>query len=248
MDFMYDKSKFAAPDSIDAKIYLGNEKKLKHARKALKNWEEKYRMLFENTNELILVVQDGWIKFLNPKCENVMGYSREELISKPIDHFIHPDDRYMVVDNHGRRQRGELVPQNYAFRIFDKKGKIKWLEVSAIPTNWNGKPATLNFLNDVTDQKLAEEKLIFHASLLNYANYAIIATDLSQRITYWNQFAESMFQWTAEEAIGKSILDTIIPDNKIYVVSDVVAKIKKDGIYERDFLAKRKDGTIFHAH
>ena len=40
MDFMYDKSKFAAQDSIDAKIYLGNEKKLKHARKALKNWEK----------------------------------------------------------------------------------------------------------------------------------------------------------------------------------------------------------------
>jgi len=245
---MYDKSKCAAPDSIDAKIYLDNEKKLKHARKALKNWEEKYRMLFENTNELILVVQDGWIKFLNPKCENVMGYSREELISKPIDYFIHPDDRYMVVDNHRRRQQGELVPQNYAFRIFDKKGKIKWLEVSAVLMNWHGRPATLNFITEITERKLAEEKLLFQASLLDHARNAIITTDLDGNITYWNKFAETMYQWTADEVIGKNISETIIPENKIRVAPKIIAKIKANGFFEGELLVKRKDGTVFHAY
>ncbi len=97
---------------------------------------------------------------------------------------------------------------------------------SATSTSRNVKPVTLNFLNDMSDRKLAEGKLVFQASLLNYANNAIIATYLDGKITYWNTFAESMYQWTSEEIMGKNISETIIQMEKTIHVMNVVKKAK----------------------
>ncbi|MFH0845067.1 MAG: PAS domain S-box protein [Pseudomonadota bacterium] len=62
----------------------------RRADKALKENEEKYRILVENANEAILVAQDGMLKFVNPKVTEISGYTREELTSKAFIDFIHP--------------------------------------------------------------------------------------------------------------------------------------------------------------
>ena len=221
--------------------------KRKQVEDALKTSEEKYRLLFENANESILVAQDGIIKFVNPKFMKVMGYSEMELKSRRFEEFIHPDDEEMVVNNHLRRLRGENAPQLYAFRIIDREGSVKWLEISAVLIEWEGKPATLNFLSDITERKLAEEKILFQASLLNQVYSAVITTDLYGNITYWNKFAEVLYQWTAEEVIGKNISETIVPENKADIMQDVMAKIKEVGHYKDEFPVKRKDGSTFQA-
>jgi PAS domain S-box-containing protein len=141
-----------------------------------------------------LVAQDGIIKFFNPKCENAMGYSKDELISRPFAEFIYPDDKKMVVDNYLQRLKGESVPQSYAFRILDKDGNIRWMEISAVLISWEGKPATLIFLTEITERKQAEEKLLFQASILNHVHNAVITTDMNGNITHWNKFAESLYQ------------------------------------------------------
>lgn len=232
--------------AVDKRKY--KKKKPKLTKNALKASEKKYRLLFENANELILIAQDGWIKFLNPKCKFVTGYSKKELTSRPIDEFIHPDDRKVVVDNHIRRLKGESVPRYYVFRIIDKHGHIKWMEISAVLISWDGKPATLSYLTEITERKLAKEKLLFQACLLDCVNTAIFTTDTTYKITYWNKFAESLYQWSAKEVLGKNISDTIFLDSKIEVTRDIIAKIKKYGRYEDDLSVKRKDGTSFIAH
>lgn len=219
----------------------------KAAEDALRASEEKYRLLFENANESILVVQDSRIKFVNPKFMKVMGYSEMELKSRSFKEFIHPDDRDLVVNNHLRRLRGESAPQLYAFRVIDRAGSVKWLEISAVLIDWEGRPATLNFLTEITERKLAEEKILFQASLLNQVYSAVITTDLSGNITYWNKFAEILYQWTAQEIVGKNISETIVPENKTDIMHGVMAKIKEVGHYKDEFPVKRKDGSIFQA-
>ncbi len=214
---------------------------------ALRASEEKYRLLFDNANESILVAQDGRIKFVNLKLVKIMGYSETELMSSPFAGFIHPADREMVVNNYLRRLRGENAPQLYAFRIIDRDGSVKWLEISAVRIDWEGRPATLNFLTDITERKLAEEQVLFQASLLGQVYNAVITTDLHGNITYWNKFAEKLYQWTADEVLGKNISETVVPENMVDVTLDVMAKIKELGHYEGEFFVKRKDGTIFQA-
>jgi PAS domain S-box-containing protein len=137
-----------------------SEAKRRLTEKALKESEEKYRLLVENANEVIIVAQNGRIKFANPKATEITGYSREELTSKPFVEFIHPDDRNLVLERHLKRIREENLPSIYAFRIIDKNGNTKWIEINAVVIDWEGQHATLNFMSDITERRHAEKKLV----------------------------------------------------------------------------------------
>jgi PAS domain S-box-containing protein len=131
----------------------------KQVEEALKEMEVQYRNLFENANEAIFVAQDGWLVFLNPMSTMMIGYSGEELMAKSFTEFIHPDGREMVINRHSRRMKGEEIPFPYSFRIIHKDGNSKWVEVNPVLINWIGRPATLNFMSDITDHKQVEETL-----------------------------------------------------------------------------------------
>jgi PAS domain S-box-containing protein len=130
----------------------------KRAEEALQESEQKYRLLVDTASETILVAQDGMLKFVNRMASDLTGYSEQELTSRPFPEFIHPDDRGMVVERYLRRIKGDEVQTLYAFRLMARDGSIKWVEINAVLIDWKGKPATLNFLNDITERKRAEEE------------------------------------------------------------------------------------------
>jgi two-component system sensor histidine kinase UhpB len=129
------------------------------ALETLRESEEQYRNLFENANEAIFVGQDGKLVFSNPMTAMLFGYSREELALRPFVDFLHPEDRNMTIDRHFRRMKGEDIPSRSSFRIIHKDGNVKWVELNAIFITWKGKPATLNFISDITERKCSEEEL-----------------------------------------------------------------------------------------
>jgi two-component system NtrC family sensor kinase len=131
----------------------------KQAEEALRESEEKYRMVVENAKEAIFVAQDVKLVFVNRASADMIGYSEEILTSKSFTDFIHPDDRNMVVDHHIKRLKGEEVPPVYSFRVLRQDGTVKWVELNAAIIQWKGRAATLNFLNDITERKQAEEAL-----------------------------------------------------------------------------------------
>ncbi len=132
----------------------------KKAEEALRESEEKYRLVVQNAGEAIFVAQSGMLKFVNPKTLELLGYSEDELTSGPFTDFIHPEDRAMVLERHERRINGEHLPSVYAFRIVDKSGIVKWVEINVVSVLWEGKAATLNFLVDITDKRKMEEELV----------------------------------------------------------------------------------------
>ena len=131
----------------------------RRAEEALHRSEEKYRLLVETANEAIVVAQDNELRFVNPKASRITGYSYEELTTRPFLELIHPDDRAMVSDRYQQRLRGESLPEVYSFRVLGKDGNTRWVEISAVRILWEGRPATLNFLTDITERKQAEEAL-----------------------------------------------------------------------------------------
>ncbi len=133
---------------------------------ALRDSEERHRNLIENAHESIFVVQDGKLVFHNPRTCAMSGYSAEELQSRPFTEFIHEDDRAMVMDHHVRQIRGEDLSHYLTFRVIHKSGGITWVEVNTIVIRWIGRPATLNFLNDITERRRAEEENQRQAGLI----------------------------------------------------------------------------------
>jgi PAS domain S-box-containing protein len=129
------------------------------AEEALKESEEKYRFIVEHAAEAILVAQDGLIKFVNPRCAEISGYSKVELLSMSFSDLVHPEDRDLVVAHHLQRMQGDDTPWSLTFRAIDKSGNVKWLENLSVPIMWEGRRASLGMVIDVTDRKKAEETL-----------------------------------------------------------------------------------------
>lgn len=127
--------------------------------KALRESEEKYRLLVETANEAIFIAQDGVIKFPNPKVFDITGYSDDDLTAMPFVDLIHPADRELVAERHRQRLNGEGPPSDYAFRITTKAGIQRWVHINAALTNWEGRPATINLIRDITEQRQLEERL-----------------------------------------------------------------------------------------
>ncbi len=131
----------------------------KRAEEALRESEEKYRLLVENANDAIFIIQDDLVKFHNKKTEDLTGYPAEELAKIPFSTFYHHEDRNMILERRRRREKGETPANTYPVRIIGRSGEELWVELSTALIKWQGMPATLNFFRDVTQQKKLEAQL-----------------------------------------------------------------------------------------
>jgi PAS domain S-box-containing protein len=131
----------------------------KQAQEELRESELRYRSVIENAAEGITVVQDGKLQYANTRLLEMTQVSPKEITNRPFTDFIHPDDRALVFERYQHRISGEDVPPYYDFRVIGKNGTVIWVQISAVRIIWNGKPATLNFLTDITERKQSEEAL-----------------------------------------------------------------------------------------
>jgi len=141
-------------------ILRESEKQCRSFLEALEESEKKYRLIVDNVHEAILIYQHGTLKFINDRAVNFLGYTEEVLTSKPLSDIIHPEDRDFVFEDHIKRLKGEEIPVVYPFRVVTKNGSIKWVEMHAVTVLWEGRPATLNFIRDITARKAMEDKLL----------------------------------------------------------------------------------------
>jgi PAS domain S-box-containing protein len=130
----------------------------KRTEESLRMLEERYQVLIEHAKEAMIVVQDGLIKFSNPPILGITGYSQDELMLRPFEAFIHPDDREMVELHTRKLEQGEL-PYAGSFKMIHKNGSIRWVDNSGALIQWDGESAILNFITDITDRRQAEDEL-----------------------------------------------------------------------------------------
>jgi two-component system, cell cycle sensor histidine kinase and response regulator CckA len=142
----------------------------KQAEEALRKSEERYRLLVENANEAILVIQDGMITFVNSRAVTAFGYSEQEFLSIPIFELIHPEDRDVVTERYRQKINGDKTSTRHTYRTIHKSGQIQWIEISSVLIDWEGRPATLNLITDITERKQAEEGKRVLEERLQHAN------------------------------------------------------------------------------
>ncbi|RLI75378.1 hypothetical protein DRP05_14920 [Archaeoglobales archaeon] len=117
----------------------------------LKESEEMFRTLVEKSLAGIYLIQDGAIKYANPKLAEMYEYHVDELIgNNPLD-YVHPEDRAKVEENIRARIKGEIPRTPYRVRAVRRNGKTRINEVFGSFVNYKGKPAIIGMLFDVTD-------------------------------------------------------------------------------------------------
>jgi PAS domain S-box-containing protein len=132
----------------------------KWEQETLKASEQKYCSGLNLAPVGIWVGVQGRISFANSKYSEILGYSQEELLSKPLMELLHPHDQEKMLKKYSCWATGEGLPGNYVARFIHKQGHTKWLESKVAFLQWEGKPAMINFVNDITERKLAGETLI----------------------------------------------------------------------------------------
>jgi len=121
--------------------------------------EDKYRQIFENANEAIFLDQNGLIIFANKKFYRIFDVedSKMEKISW-LEH-INPEDRQELYPQKNSPATNQKNTEFQTLRIQTKSGLEKWIEINQVLLDWEGKPAILNFIKDITQQKRLESRL-----------------------------------------------------------------------------------------
>jgi len=131
----------------------------KRAEKALRENEEKYRIVVEQANDGILIVQDGIIKFANRRLAEANGRTVEELLNTNFLDYVRPDEVLIVANRHQRRMAGEDVEQVYETVLLHKDGHEIPVEVNASAITYQGRPAVIALVRDHTQRKRTEKEL-----------------------------------------------------------------------------------------
>ncbi len=226
--------------------------------KELRESEEKFRSMTEQSSMGIVILQDGYIKYINDAISKITGYTSKEILSWTQNKFfqkIHDEDQLLVFEHLiTKLNEGSKLPSHYDCRIITPSKEIKWIELHSQLIEYKGKSAVLATFIDITDKKTAEEKLIEseekYRHLFENSPYGIVLLDLNGLIIDINSTTPKLFGYTKEDLIGKNYLHLdVYPSNTKLalrrisnLISDgefIIPKMKPQAIQ-----IFKKDGTI----
>lgn len=222
----------------------------RRAQDLLRSSEEKYRLLFENAREAIFVLQDGFIKFSNPKTCEITGYTQEKLKGSQLVSIIHRADQQAALRCIARKLDGEADERSNDYRIIDCEGRIKWIETTYVRIEWEERPAVLVFADDVTERIGAEDALCSSERRFRIAaelaSDVIYEWDMMLNYTEYygnidgilgynkNEFPRSMKAWA----------QIIHPDDLKRYVAALEAHFKAGQPFDEEYRVTRKDGRV----
>ncbi|MGF7117884.1 PAS domain S-box protein [Methanobacterium oryzae] len=131
----------------------------KKAEEELKESEERFRVLADESPVAIAVYRDNRNLYVNPEASSILGYTKDELLKMDYMDFIHPDYGNLIKKMAQARMNGESEHKHYEVKIITKDGQEKWLETSSNLINYKGQPAGIVTSIDITERKKLEAEL-----------------------------------------------------------------------------------------
>ncbi|MFO7665331.1 MAG: diguanylate cyclase [Desulfobacterales bacterium] len=142
-------------------VILNDNTERRQAEEAIRESEDKFRNFAEHSIVGINLIQDGVLKYVNPKFAEIFGYTIEECLDNmSFRELVYPEDLPMVEENILKRLSGEVKSIRYDFRGIKKTGEIIHVEIFGSSVLFNGKPASTATLLDITERKQMENEIL----------------------------------------------------------------------------------------
>jgi PAS domain S-box-containing protein len=227
--------------------------KLKEKNTKLQAAAVKFRALVEQSIVGIYIVQDDQFVYVNPKMAGILGWSEEEITSRTVYDFVVPEDHTLARENIRKRISGEVSSLHYDLRMLHQSGAVLQVEVHSSRADYNGRPAVMGTLLDITARKEAETKLRESEARLRQLSSAIeqtadtvIITDREGTIQYVNAAFEGMTGYSAAEAVGRkpSLLKSGQHTPEFY--EQLWRTITTGAPFRAVFVNRRKNGALIH--
>lgn len=216
------------PDKSGAIAIVRDITERKRIERALILSEEKHRALVENISDGILMLDENkQVLYQSDAIEQITGYSYTERKNKSVENYAYPEDVPMIRRYYTEAIASPGITIPISFRVIHKKGHIVWAEGSIINLldNESVKAFVINY-RDVTERRRHEEQQLLMTSIVNSSDDAIISKNLHGIITSWNQGAEKVLGYKADEIIGKPIT-LLMPEELVGEEKDILYKIAK---------------------
>jgi PAS domain S-box-containing protein len=165
-------------------------------------------MLAESSLTGIYLIQDGRFRYVNKAFADLFGYKIEEILNQlNISDLIFPEDIPLVQENLRRRIEGSVHSIRYTFHGLRKDGSVNHIEVHGSRISYNGKPAVMGTLIDITEAKKAEESIKLSKFIIDNASIGIFLVDNEAKILDVNRQGCNSLGYTKEELCSLSVLD-----------------------------------------
>jgi len=178
------------------------------AEEALQESEEKYRSVVERANDGVAIVQDMIVKYANPRLAEMWGGTAEEVIGNPFTDYVHPDELRRVADRYRRRMADEDVAPIYPTVLRRKDGGGLHVELNAGIIPYEGQPADLAIVRDITERRRAQEALELAAqqwqATFDAINDAVCLLDLEGKALRCNRAVRDLLGKPSSEIVGRT--------------------------------------------
>ena len=219
-----------------------------HPDESARESEITYRELVENAGEGIVVFHGFSTVFANQKACDIVGYTAEEMKSMNILDIIHPDDRQFIIQKREERFETNSGSITYESRVVGKTGQVRWVHTAVTTIEWEGEPATLSYITDITERKEMEQALRKSEEMLQTVVRAspVGIGIVKNRIIQWSN--DRFFEITGylREKLVDHDVSILYETHEEY---ERVGRVQTEQITERGTGSlqtqfKRKDGVI----
>lgn len=230
----------------------------KQVEEALRESEEKYRLLAETTPDVIILHDmQGCIQYVNRSGLELIGLKAEEVIGRPIAAFIPPEFQNGVRKRQESRASGDQNMYNYEVQVRNKDGQNVYLEIYSAPIVTEGRVQQILIVaRDITERKKMESQLKaekeWSERLITQAPNIVIGLEEGSKIAVFNSFAEKLTGYKAEEVIGKEWIEKFVPEEQREVVykawDQIIAKQAIDLYFENEIVTKSGERRLIEWH
>lgn len=227
--------------------------KKKESEQELKESEDKFRKIAENSLVGMYIIQDGIFKYVNSRFAEITGYKIEELVDLigPLETTA-LESYHIVEKNIDNRINGKLENIQYEFKIVKKDKSIIDVKAFGSSIMYQGRKAIAGTLLDITEQKQYERTLQEsqkkYRELADFLPQTVFEIDLNGNILFVNQSSFTAFRYEVEDfEKGLNISQMLMPNELPRMVEYLKKATEEKETEESEFIALRKDGTTFPA-